>query len=124
MSSTSYPGSYRLTSVYESGNKINIPDGDFRLKIEGTEDPNKFSFGIKIGNSLGSSFTVVPGTNKISVGMVRSTMMMPPPEILALEQTLPKILPTINTTNLRDESLILEGDAAKLEFAGKTMSTS
>jgi hypothetical protein len=124
MASTSYTGSYRLTGVYESGNKINIPDGDFLFKMEETEDPNTFSFGIKIGNSLGSSFTVVPGTHKISVGMVRSTMMMPPPEIFALEQTLSKILPVVDTISLCDESLILEGDEAKLEFAGKTTSTS
>jgi hypothetical protein len=130
-----YSGTYKLTDGYENGNQIIIPPADigeeFRLDIKATDDPKEYSFHIKIGNSLASSFKVNgddSGTvQSISVGRVRSTRMLPKPPLRELENMLNRILPTMNkiSYSLSDSSqLCLLCEGGELDFAITSSDTS
>jgi hypothetical protein len=118
-----YSGTYKLTDGYENGMQIIIPDtGEFRMDIKATDDPKEYSFDIKIGNSLASSFTVngddSGAMQSISVGSVRSTRMLPSPPLRELEHLLNRILPTMNAISysLSDSQLRLLGEGGELDF--------
>lgn len=120
-----YGGAYRLTGGLDGEqNEIAIPAdyGDFLLQVEPAQDMHHYQIGIKIGNSLGAGLTLTgpvgDGTRResIQVGFVRSTRMLPPPPLAALERQITKMLPTMKTIELDRGVLQLRGDDGDLKF--------
>merc|ERR1712157_71978 len=98
-----------------SGSMVNIPSpGNFAAQIsemDGDEDGKAlYSFGIKIGNNLRTSVTMITSVENndsqektIEVGPVMSTMMMPPRELFDLEMFLSDALPKSDRLELKEE---------------------
>jgi heat shock protein HslJ len=75
-------------------------------------DQQHYDMGIKVGNSMGGSATVTPSTNqseddKIAIGRLRSTMMMPPPELYRVEVTLSDLLPSATNIQIQEDNGLL-----------------
>ena len=116
-SCVNYAGTYKLSSAFENGSPVHIPPGNFLLQVREADTPNVYPFGIKIGNSLGSTFSVSGDDDRtVAVGLMRSTMMMPPPDMFELEKALSRIMPTLTSIQLEEDHLVLEGDNAVLSF--------
>jgi len=120
-------GDWKLVELYDDQNQpVEIPDASpsssdrdgFVLHLtkkqgddgdDDNEDGTTLSLFTKIGNSMGGIILLVDdnanGDNEqtIKVGPLRSTMMMPPPQIFALEQYLTKYLSTMDTLKLNDD---------------------
>lgn len=107
-------GKYLLQSLYDDhGAALSIPDGAFTLSIEhDANEKGRYNFGLKIGNNMGGSMTV-DDEGGVKIGPMRSTMMMPPPAIYALETELNKIMPALTTVALEGQKLTLDGSKGK-----------
>jgi META domain len=127
MAAQNYEGSYRLTKVIdENMGEIPIPTGDFIFRMNPSNaDANQYNLGIKLGNSMGASATVSDLDNEnssedtISIRGVRSTMMMPPPEIFRIETAMSDLLPSVTTINLENDVLTLKGSKGIIEATRK-----
>ena len=122
-------GDWKLVELYDDQNQpVEIPDAPsddgFVLHLtkkqqeqqsgggdddDDDDDGKTLSLYTKIGNNMGGIMLLVDDeTNDvkeqtIKVGPLRSTMMMPPPQIFALEQYLTKYLSTMDTLKLNDD---------------------
>jgi hypothetical protein len=92
-----YEGTCKITKVIDANmNDIEIPAGNFLIKTqkhfhEHIVDDEVYDVSIKIGNSMGTSLKILgpvptePDDDKIEIGPIRSTMMMPPEKVRASE---------------------------------------
>jgi META domain len=127
MAVQNYEGMYRLTKVFdEKMGEIPIPEGDFVLRMDPSKpDVNQYNLGIKLGNSMGTSAIVSELDNEsssedaISISGVRSTMMMPPPEIFKVETAMSDLLPAVTTIALVDDVLTLKGSKGIIQATRK-----
>jgi len=115
MAASPFVGKWHLTEIIdEDANSKPLPEGKvFEAKIEEDADDTLRVF-IKIGNNMRSKVTIVgegtPESQEVKMGNVLSTMMMPPPEVFAVEKFWSKTIPTVT-------KLELDGD--KLTFVGE-----
>jgi META domain len=120
-------GDWKIIELYDDQNQpVEIPtppsDDGFVLHLVGTDNTptSTLSLYTKIGNNIGGSVEFVDDestttdqrTQSIHIGPMRSTMMMPPPELYKLEQFLTKYLASSTTIKLNDEGdeLVWLGD--------------
>lgn len=115
----SYVGDWKLEKCFtgpELGEFPLPPDHDIIFHFKG-EAP-KLEFSAKVGNNLGCSIEIVGKEeefDKIEVGHVMSTLMMPPPELVGVEQLLFQSLPTLYKMILSsDTSLVMTGATTEL----------
>lgn len=81
---------------------------------------NDYDIGIKIGNSMGASATIIPATTQvtddaITIGGLRSTMMMPPPELYRIEMALSDILPSATNIRIENDVLTIKGSKGSVQ---------
>ena len=74
------------------------------LSVE-EEGPGLWRVGMKVGNSMGCTVTERDGV--FSAGPVRSTMMMPPPELQAVETSFTQLLSGITSLARDGDSLVV-----------------
>lgn len=112
-----YGGTYRFTKIYDTTvGEVPIPnDGIYTIQMSPSSTiVNQYDIGIKVGNSMGGSATITPSANhgvedQISIGGLRSTMMMPPPELYRIEVALSDLLPSSTTIQMEDDVLTING---------------
>jgi hypothetical protein len=114
MAASPFVGSWNLVEIYsESMTPETLPAGSYHFKIQET-DLEHLQLNIKVGNSLSSFVTLEGGesdaSQKVTIGGVRSTMMMPPEDQIKLETYLSNMLPKITSITLVDDTLTLEGE--------------
>jgi hypothetical protein len=117
MAASPFVGSWNLVEIYsENMTPETLPPGSYHFKIQ-EQDPEHLQLNIKVGNNLGSSITLLEGSDnnasfqKVRIGGVRSTMMMPPENQFKLETYLSNMLPKITSITIVDDTtLILEGE--------------
>jgi META domain len=126
-----YDGLYILTSIVdlEIGSEIPIPNDSectIRMQHSTTGDVNQYDIGVKVGNSMGGSATVTPSlesdtNNKagISISGLRSTMMMPPPELYRIEVALSYLLPNAETIEIKENILTIKGSRGSVQASRK-----
>lgn len=107
-------GSWNLVQIYsENMTPETLPDGSYHFKIQ-EQNSEHLQISIKVGNNLSSSVTLGGGesdaSQQVTIGGVRSTMMMPPDSQFKLETYLSNMLPKITSMIRVDDTLILEGD--------------
>ena len=120
-----YGGTYRFTKIYDSTvGEVPIPsDGVYTIQIRPSSSiVNQYDIGIKVGNSMGGSATITPSGNhgiedQISIGGLRSTMMMPPPELYRIEVALSNLLPSSTTIQIDDDVLTINGTKGSVQAA-------
>jgi hypothetical protein len=120
-----YEGKYLLSEVFDSRDEpVLLPLGRFDLEVSsaGSEsDPGRHKFSLHLGNYFGGSFVVDQNDPKqVKVGPMRSTMMMPPQDVYALENALNKILPACTTIDLQGDKLELRGSEGRAAFRKET----
>jgi len=121
--STNYEGTYRLTKLYDSeAGEITLPRPNFQVRFVPAAGDNQYQLNIKLGNSLGGTATVSEsseaGRDAFSVGPMRSTRMMAPPEINAVERAVLKIVPGMETIYFdasAGDVLVLEGPTGSMQ---------
>lgn len=127
-----YMGEWKLTELYNDQQEpVEIPSSSegFVLHLLGKEDDvdgsnsnaNSLVLYTHIGNNLRTTVEFVDDNNddggddddedSIKIGMIASTMMMPPPEMYALEQYLSTYLPSMT-------SIQVSGDGEELVLMG------
>ena len=114
---TNFLGQWKIESMDQTdGSAVELPSGhDIVVSLSSSSktssDPDRIS--IKVGNTIGgplqledgSSSSSSPTSMNVKIGPnLMSTMMMPPPELYALEQTLSTVLPSIRTMTLSTDS--------------------
>ena len=114
---SNYEGLYKLTSLYDSETgEVALPEKEITVRFQPGND-HQYALGIKVGNSMGSTVTVSdssePDRDAVSVGPVRSTMMMPPQEQFAVEKVLSRILPAMEFLHLENGNDLLVMDGSK-----------
>lgn len=126
-SAQSYDGLYRLTKIVDTTiGEVPIPnDGIYTIQMRpsttGSSDiANQYNIGIKVGNSMGGSATITPtakncGEDEVSIGGIRSTMMMPPPELYRIEVALSDLLPSATTIKMEDDVLTIKGTKGSVQ---------
>ena len=126
MAVRNYEGLYRLTEVISNNmGEIPLPSGDFILRMDPSKtEVNQYNLGIKLGNRMGSLATVSELDNDsiedaISISGVRSTMMMPPPEIFRVETAMSDLLPAVTTVLLENDILTLKGSKGVIQATRK-----
>jgi hypothetical protein len=131
-----YQGEWKLNKAFygpELG-KFPLPDNhNIIASFEEVQDAASstvvYRFGIKVGNSMGTDITLTGkkfegGFDEVTIGPIRSTMMMPPPELQPVEfELIGKGLPVVNkmivTTNEDDGQknlLLMQGPTIELEL--------
>lgn len=115
-----YDGDYSFVEVYdESSEPVKIPDSEtlpFVVRLEGETD-TEYSVYMKIGNNLGGTMKIEGST--VTVGSMRSTMMMPAKKIYKFELKLNEMLPAMNTISISGDQLTLEGTKGKIVLQTK-----
>lgn len=124
-SAQSYDGLYRLTKIVDTTiGEVPIPnDGIYTIQMRPATSSdifNQYNIGIKVGNSMGGSATITPTSNydnkdEVSIGGLRSTMMMPPPELYRIEVALSDLLPSATTIKLEDDVLTIKGSKGSVQ---------
>jgi heat shock protein HslJ len=119
-------GKYSLSEVYDAKEEpVQLPVGRFDLQVapvendgEETEsDTIRYRYNLKIGNMLGGSFEMTRTTNELTkMGPMRSTMMMPPQELYALENKLNKMFPAVTLLDLEEGKLAFKGSEGSIVF--------
>jgi hypothetical protein len=126
-----YQGQWNLSKAFygpELG-KFPLPDNHIIIaSFEKQDASSSYQFGIKVGNSMGTKITLTGkkfegGFDEVTIGPIRSTMMMPPPELQFVENELiGKGLPVVNkmiVTSTADEQknlLLMQGPTIELEL--------
>ena len=120
---SNYEGLYQLTNLYDSETgQVTLPERVITVRFQpGQPGTHEYAVGIKVGNSMGCTATVSESSEEdrdaVSMGPVRSTMIMPPPEQYAVEKALSKMLPKMEYIHLEeaDERLVLEGSGGTMQ---------
>lgn len=119
--SMNYEGAYTLRSAMKDSVVQVIPSGrTITMKLEQQPDtPSIYRVNIKVANILMTSLEIISSENgkeTIRGGPVASTRMMPPPELQPLEFFISDYFPQMNSMELTEEVLVMEGGGAKLEW--------
>jgi len=126
-----YDGAYDLTAAFdENGASIDVPrkERPFTLQLSSKKDSSNddeveeaYDMTVRIGNTLGGTLEIMKSDPRVRVGPMRSTMMMPPPDVWELERHVTAMLPA--TTEIRlekdddnNEILTLSGAKGSLVF--------
>lgn len=115
MAVSNYEGEYRLIKVIDTEmGDIPVPKGEFKIQMQPGKIANQYDMSIKLGNSLGTSVTVSDYADDakkdaVTIGGVRSTMMMPPENIFRVEVALTNMLPAATLIFLENDLLAIEG---------------
>jgi hypothetical protein len=108
-----------VETLDKDSNAIAIPQGTFKAKIVETDDSN-LRMVMKIGNNMRTQITLKggdsPESQQVEFGGVMSTMMMPKPDVWALEKYLSKVLPRVTKMDLVDGTLLLTGDMGTVKY--------
>eukprot|EP00980_Cylindrotheca_fusiformis_P012188 scaffold2962_cov126-Cylindrotheca_fusiformis.AAC.4 len=126
LSSSPFVGEWHLVELIDAktGNTLPLPNQIMTVKLQSISE-TELSLGIKVGNSMGSTITLVDTTTatsaEIKVGPVVSTKMMPPQELWDVEQFLTKTLETVNKMEIsnQEDNLVLEGDRGSIICSNK-----
>ena len=117
---SNYEGLYKLTSLYDTETgEVALPEKEITVRFQPGND-HQYALGIKVGNSMGSTVTLSdssePDRDAVSVGPVRSTMMMPPQDQFAVEKVLSRILPAMEFLHLENgnDLLVMEGSKGSM----------
>lgn len=124
-----YEGDYRLTEIFDQDHKAVVfpAEDDFRLSLtKGTADPESvkpegdsfYQFSLKLGNVIRAEIAVATdGTrDRVKFGRILSTRMMPPPALMAAENTVNTLLPETEFIYKSGDVLQLEGAQGKVIF--------
>jgi META domain len=119
-------GKYSLSEVFDAKEEpVQLPVGRFDLQVapvesDGAETESetiRYRYNLKIGNMLGGSFEMTRTTNVLTkMGPMRSTMMMPPQELYALENKLNKMFPAVTVLDLEEGKLVFKGSEGSIVF--------
>jgi META domain len=119
-------GKYSLSEVFDAKEEpVQLPVGRFDLQVapverDGAETESetvRYRYNLKIGNMLGGSFEMTRTTNELAkMGPMRSTMMMPPQELYALENRLNKMFPAVTELDLEEGKLVFKGSEGSIVF--------
>lgn len=119
-------GKYILSEVFDANEvPIQLPVGRFEMTLtswsgeteSATSDGARYGFSMKIGNSMGGSFTLLKAEDgTVKMGPMRSTMMMPSEELYALEITFSKIVSEVNSVVQSEGKLTWSGAQGRLAF--------
>lgn len=91
--------------------------GRYALKVTGV-DHDAWNLAARVGNNLGCRVERAGGGGAVRLaGRVRSTMMMPPPDVYALEQEALRMLEGITALRREGAELVLAGGGAIERFA-------
>jgi hypothetical protein len=119
-----YEGKFYLTEVFDSQDEpVQLPLGRFDLEVTppAESETRRYKFSLKVGNYFGGSFVVDQNDDtKIKLGPMRSTMMMPPQDVYALENRLGKMLPACTTIDLQGDKLEFRGSEGRVTFKKET----
>jgi hypothetical protein len=101
MAVSPYAGSWQVAEAFdESFEAVTLPEGTFFFNIEEKEDdPKVLILHVKVGNSMRTQVTLLDN-NKVEIGGLMSTMMMPTEPLFRLETYLSNTLPKITTLEL------------------------
>ena len=119
-----YDGIFKLSeAINGEGESVPLVNGKPFVLVVRSESPTHYAMSLRLGNSLRCDMKVSPSTDasahdRVHVGDVMSTMMMPPENIFKVEQFLTSYLPNSTDIYLSDDgdTLTLEGDG-KIVFA-------
>jgi hypothetical protein len=102
MAVSPYAGSWQVAEAFdESFEAVTLPEGTFFFNIEEKEDdPKVLILNLKVGNSMGTQITLLDDSNKVEIGGLMSTRMMPTEPLFKLETYLSNTLPKITTLEL------------------------
>jgi heat shock protein HslJ len=96
--STDYAGDWKVKTISAGGNDVPLPEGrDIIISFQGS--PLAF-ITAKVCNTIAGPIEIVdqgegPGAHNIRIGPLRSTKMMPPPELQAVEKVIVDGLPNL-----------------------------
>lgn len=113
-----FEGDWKLESFSQGVKKIQLPPNHpIIISLRGRPFPT--TIGIKVANTMNGSIKVTgqgtdplgnPGSYKVQIGPLRSTMMMPPAELVEIEQLLSMELPNMaKMTVVLGEHLYIAG---------------
>jgi META domain len=126
MALRNYEGLYQLTKVIDDiVGEIPLPDGEYTIRIVPAKGVvNQYDISIKLGNSMGASAVVSDSDNgsledAVSISGVRSTMMMPPPELFKVEVAISDVLPAATSIDLEGNLLLIKGSKGSLQASRK-----
>jgi len=107
-----YAGTYTITQLYDSElGQVALPK-EFKLRMQPAEN-NHYNLSMKLGNSMGGTVVVSESTevgrDAVSAGPMRSTMMMPPPDIYNVEKAVNKIIPAVEFIYIDGNVVVFEG---------------
>mmetsp|Transcript_21955 Transcript_21955/g.36326 ORF Transcript_21955/g.36326 Transcript_21955/m.36326 type:complete len:319 (+) Transcript_21955:98-1054(+) len=114
----SYIGDWKLEKLFTGPelHEFPLPEGhDIILIFKG--GPANFRFSAKVGNTIGCQIEVEgkqEAFDKIKVGPVMGTKMMPPPALQAVESLINESLPILCKMIISDSSLIMTGATVEL----------
>jgi hypothetical protein len=121
-----FAGDWQLSEAVDlNGQAVALPDTAIIMKLA-KGDAQTYSLSIKVGNSMNSKISLTSGSASegdslvgvgIEVGPFMSTMMMPRPELRAVETYVSKSFQQMNIMSLNEDgSLVFEGSGAKAVF--------
>jgi hypothetical protein len=113
-------GVYILFSHKDSkGSDVALPDGQFELMVEPTDDDEKWLFSFKYGNLLTSYAILLP--TGLAFTALASTKMMPPSDVYQLEQDLEAILESATRLSISKTDLTITGETGSMSYRPLTL---
>jgi hypothetical protein len=123
----SYVGDWKLIQLFSGPELIEfpLPEGHvIRLTFQ-EQGPNTYRLVTKVGNTMHCQVEIVgklEAFDRIRVGRVASTLMLPPPELRDVEKLIGESLPTLYKMIISDNNLIMTGPT--IEFIAERYSKS
>ena len=120
--SMDFAGAWQLRSATSNSVLQEIPTGRvIVLKVEQqSDDSSMYRLNIKVGNIMMTSLKIIgendDGSQKIQVGPVASTRMMPPPDLQPLEYFVNDAMPQLDKMEIVDGILIMEGGTVQVKW--------
>ena len=116
-----FVGKWKLIEAYDEQMQLfDLPEGDFFWELEDTDDGDSLSAFIKVGNSMRTTINFLSTTTAgedISMGLLMSTMMMPPEPLFRLETYLSDVMPKM-TLLQQQETTIGNNTTKTITFSG------
>lgn len=115
MALVDYSGVYTLRDIVDAHSVAAIlPRDDFRMQLKKADsDDTRYSFSLKIGNSMSTSLSIAED-HSVETGFLISSRMMPSPELYKIESLVNDVLPKVNQIHLENQLLTMEGPNGKL----------
>mmetsp|Transcript_11095 Transcript_11095/g.17179 ORF Transcript_11095/g.17179 Transcript_11095/m.17179 type:complete len:192 (+) Transcript_11095:31-606(+) len=117
-----YSGTFTLTTTQQDGTRLALLKEDAQdhvvvVYLTKMDDSN-YNLGVKVANSLRAHINV-DENNKLEMGPVMSTRMMPPPELREMEDFLSEHLPTLENIYFEDDENHLKLTGPRVELMMK-----